>query len=116
MRNDTRPLRRGAGPAAVLSLLFAAAAPLPAAAQTERYAAKTAERLAELGIDESEVRSIQYALKYNPQDRGPNIVGAKAWIRLTSCTGYLIVDMNRSAFVLQTYTEGDCRVAGVKAY
>lgn len=115
MRKAPRLLRRVAEAALLLTVVLAAAAP-PAAAQTERYAAKTAERLAELGIDESQVRSIQYALKYNPQDRGPSIVGAKAWIRLTSCSGYLIVDMNRSAFVLQTYTEGDCRVAGVKAY
>ena len=93
---------------------FAAAA--PATAQTDRYAEKTAERLAELGIDQSQVRSIRYALKRRAGDRGPSIAGAKAWIRLTGCSGYLIVDMNRVAYILQTYTEGDCRVEGVKAF
>ena len=107
---------RDLGLAALAALILAFAFPPPVKAQTERYEAKTAETLAELGVDESQVKSIRYALKYNPQDRGPSIIGAKAWIRLTTCSGYLIVDMNRAAYVLQTYTEGDCRVEGVKTY
>ena len=100
----------------VVLLLAGAFAPPAAAQSTDHYAAQTAETLAELGIPESQVKSIKYALKYNPQDRGPSIIGAKAWVRLTTCSGYLVVDMRRTAYVLQAYTEGDCRIEGVKAY
>jgi hypothetical protein len=88
-----------------------------AARDQDRFAAATQERLAELGIGEDRVESIRYVLRRNVSEKpGPDIVGARAWIRLTDCTGYLVVDMNRSAYVRQTYTRGDCRVEGVPAY
>ena len=110
-----RAFRQGfAATSSALFLTFTS--PPPSVAQNDRYAERTAERLAELRIDQSQVKSIRYALKRNPSERGPDIVGAKAWVRLTTCSGYLIVDMNRAAYILQTYTEGDCRVEGVPAY
>ena len=116
MRTASRRARTEIFGAISFALFLAFAAPAAALAQTDRFAEKTAERLAELGIDDSQVESIRYALKRNPSEKGPSIVGAKAWIRLTGCSGYLIVDMNRVAYVLQTYTEGDCRVEGVSAF
>jgi hypothetical protein len=63
------------------------------------------------------VSSIRYIVKRKIDDRaGPDIEGVEAYIRLTSCTGYLIVQMTRSAFIRQTYTTGDCAVAGVPNY
>ncbi len=88
----------------------------PAASQTDKFAEKTAEKLAELKISDSEVESIRYVLKRNMTKRGPDILGAEAWIRLTSCSGYLVVQMNRVAFVRQAYTRGDCQVEGATAY
>ena len=105
-----------AGMAAGACLLLAAAGPA-AAQQTGKFEKKTAERLAELGIGSDEVREIRYVVKRKLDDKaGPDIVGAEAYIRLTRCTGYLIVDMTRAAYVRQTYTTGDCEVAGVPAY
>ena len=108
-------LRHCIGPA-VLALAIAAL-PAAAAAQTERFAEATAQRLAELQISDSEVRSIDYKIKRNMSDRaGPPIRGATAWIRLNDCSGWLVIDMNRAAYVKQAYTRGDCRVEGVPAY
>jgi hypothetical protein len=87
------------------------------AQQTQRFEEKTAERLAELQIGSAEISSIRYVLTRNINDRpGPDILGAQAYIRLTRCTGYLVVQMNRAAYIQQTYTTGDCEVAGVSAY
>ena len=102
-----------------LALAGAVIAPVlttPAASQTDKFAEKTAEKLAELKVSDSEVESIRYVLKRNMTERGPDILGAEAWIRLTSCSGYLIVQMNRAAYVRQAYTQGDCQVEGVTAY
>lgn len=101
---------------AVLALAIAAL-PASTAAETDRFAEATAQRLAELQISDSEVRSIDYKIKRNMTDKaGPPIRGATAWIRLNGCSGWLVIDMNRSAYINQAYTRGDCRVEGVPAY
>jgi hypothetical protein len=90
---------------------------MAAAQQTQRFEEKTAERLAELQIGSDEVQSTRYVLKRKIDDKaGPDIRGAYAYIRLTRCSGYLVVDMNHSGYIRQTYTTGDCEVAGVPAY
>jgi hypothetical protein len=105
-----------AGLAAAACLWVVAAAPI-AAQQTQRFEEKTAERLAELRIDSSQVQSIRYVVKRKVDDRaGPDIVGVEAYVRLTGCSGYLVVQMTRAAYVRQTYTTGDCEVAGVPNY
>lgn len=101
---------------AVLALSVVAAS-ASTAAQTDRFAEATAERLAALQIGDSEVRSIDYEIKRNMADRaGPPIRGATAWIRLNDCSGWLVIEMNRSAYIKQVYTRGDCRVEGVPAF
>jgi len=102
----------------ILVAALAAAAPGAATAQQiQRYEEKTAARLAELQIDSSQVRSIRYDVKRKVDDRaGPDIVGVDAYIRLTNCSGYLIVQMTGAAYIRQTYTTGDCEVAGVRNY
>lgn len=108
--------RRLAG-AAAASCLLVLTGSVAAAQQTQRFEEKTAERLAELQIGSGEVRSIRYVIKRKLDDKaGPDIRGAEAYIRLTRCTGYLVVDMNRTGYIHQTYTTGDCAVAGVPAY
>ena len=106
---------RAGAPAA--SCLLVLSGGMAAAQQTQHFEEKTAERLAELRIDNSEVQSIRYIIKRKIDDKaGPDIRGAEAYIRLARCTGYLIVDMNNWGYVRQTYTTGDCEVAGVPAY
>lgn len=114
MRKALQGYAAGLAAAACLSVMAAAPA---AAQQTHRFEEKTAERLAELQIDSSQVRSIRYIVKRKIDDRaGPDIEGVEAYIRLRQCSGYLVVQMTRAAYIRQTYTTGDCRVAGVDAY
>jgi len=114
MRSAYQPWLTGAATAVCLVILSAGMA---AAQQTQRFEEKTAERLAELQVDSGEVQSIRYVIKRKLDDKaGPDIRGAEAYIRLTRCTGYLVVDMNRTGYIRQTYTTGDCEVAGVPAY
>ena len=73
--------------------------------------------LQRLGITAGEIAQIRYIEKINPTERGPDVLGVRAWIRLQACSsGYLVIDMTRSCFVRQSYTRGDCRRAGVTAY
>lgn len=114
MQSDfTRRLAVTAAAAGLLVLTAGAAT----AQQTQRFEDKTAERLAELQIGSSEVESIRFVLKRKVGDQaGPDIQGAEAYIRLKSCTGHLVVEMNRTTYIRQTYTTGDCAVAGVPAF
>jgi len=114
MRKALRGYLAGFGAAACLCVVAATPA---AAQQIQRFEEKTAERLAELQIDSSQVESIRYVVKRKVDDRaGPEIEGVEAYIRLKQCSGYLIIQMNRAAYIRQTYTTGDCQVAGADAY
>ncbi|MGF1628420.1 MAG: hypothetical protein ACFCUT_03020 [Kiloniellaceae bacterium] len=107
----------GALTVAALTALLVASVPATAAAQqTSRYEAKTAERLAELNIDSSEVTSVRYVLIRIGRDRSPDIIGAEAYVRLSRCSGYLVIHMTAATYVRQTYTLGDCRLDGIPAY
>ena len=104
---------------AVSSLAFALAAGAlqltqPAFALDCRADAEA--ELKRLSIVTTEVADIDYVEKLNPTDRGPEVLGVRAWVRLKSCSGHLVIDMTRSCFVRQSYTRGDCRVDGATAY
>src|SRR3546814_10746646 len=86
---------------ATLAALVAFLPSLATAQETGRFEAKTAERLAELKVDDSEVKSIRYVLKRRGRDRSPDIIGAEAYVRLTRCSGYLVIQMTNSGYVRQ---------------
>lgn len=98
-----------------LGLLFGAGG---ASAQITdgRFEKKTREVLADLQIPDSEVESIKISVIRGKEDRGPEIRGAESFVRLTSCSGQLVVFMTRSAFVREAYTRGDCSIPGLKSY
>jgi hypothetical protein len=77
---------------------------------------KAQEELSRLALGADAISSLRYVEKHNPTDRGPDVLGVRAWVRLKSCSGYLVIDMTRSCFVRQSYTRGDCRVEKVTAY
>lgn len=103
--------------APAFALLVSLAASNPAAAQSANTCAIAAEEeLKSLPLGPDAVTAIQYERKLNPRDQGPPVVGYRAWVRLQSCSGYLVVDMTRSCFVRQSYTRGNCAVEGVTRY
>ena len=99
----------------LLPLVLLAGAPAALALDCHREAEA---ELQGLGVDASQIAEIRYIEKLNPTDRGPDVLGVRAWIRLHACddAGYLVIDMTRSCFVRQSYTRGDCRLPGVTAY
>ena len=87
------------------------------AADSQRCAAEVDSHLAGLPLAEGEVKSIRIIERVNiADDFGPEIFGVDAWIRLKTCSGWLVVNMTPKCFVKQTYTRGDCRVEGLSSY
>ena len=88
----------------------------PAALALDCRAAAERE-LQRLGIGADEIAEARYIEKINPTERGPDVLGVRAWIRLEACdSGYLVIDMTRSCFVRQSYTRGNCQTDSVTAY
>ena len=82
-----------------------------------RFEKETKAQLEELKIPESDVKSVKIVqLRKRNERSGPEILGAESWIRLNSCTGYLVIVMNRVAYVLEAYTRGDCSIPGLANY
>lgn len=90
----------------------------PALAQTFPNCAEWAEaELRSLPFDPDErIVSLRYERIINRGDQGSELLGVRAWVRLKSCSGYLVIDMTRSCFVRQSYTRGNCAVEGVTRY
>src|SRR3546814_3934674 len=88
------PLARSLALAGALAGMVTAAAG-PAAALDCHAAAE--RELQELGLDAGEIAETRYFEKLNPTERGPDVLGVRAWIRLQACDGgYLVIDMTRS--------------------
>jgi hypothetical protein len=86
-------------------------------AQSRRCADTVEARLAELPPAAGEVKSVRIVEKVNLNDEfGPEILGVEGWVRLSSCSGWLVVNMRASCYILETYTLGDCRVEGLSNY
>ena len=104
---------------AVASLVISLAAgvlQLPQSAVALDCRADAQQELNRLSLAASDIDDIDYVQKLNPTDKGPEVLGVRAWVRLKSCSGHLVIDMTRSCFVRQSYTRGDCRVAGATVY
>jgi len=103
-------------PAAVL-LAQGLLPPALQAADSTRCAAEVDDHLAGLPLAAEDVKSIRIIERTNiADDFGPEIFGVDAWVRLKGCSGWLIVNMRPTCYVVQTYTRGDCRVPGVTQY
>ncbi|MEQ8356521.1 MAG: hypothetical protein RH942_13345 [Kiloniellaceae bacterium] len=101
---------------AFVIVVFSAAIGSVAPALALDCSLKAQEEMDRLPLAPDGIASIRYVEKRNPTERGPDVLGVRAWVRLKSCSGYLVIDMTRSCFVRQSYTRGDCRVEGVTAY
>lgn len=114
LRGPRRPL------CALLPVVAALAACLPAGellAQSPRCADKVEARLAELPLAPGDVKSVRIVEKVNLDDEfGPEILGVEGWARLNSCSGWVVVNMRASCYILEAYTLGDCRVEGLSNY
>ncbi|GAB4374396.1 MAG: hypothetical protein Kow00114_36950 [Kiloniellaceae bacterium] len=107
-----------AGLAAGAALLAAVLLPAPlTAADSDRCAGKVNAYLASLPLTPDAVKSIRIIEKVNiSDDFGPAILGVDAWVRLNSCSGWLVINMTAKCYIKQSYTRGDCRVEGLPSY
>ena len=89
----------------------------PAAGQNEKIlsgerACKAAvrERLGRMRVNPNDIRSISIAARQrsNRRSRGPND-GFDGWVRLKSCSGHLVVNLDRECRVRRVYSRGDCK-------
>lgn len=113
------PRRRSPYPAtlAVLAVLAGSLTAGDLQAQSKRCAGKIEARLAELPLAPGDAQSVRIVEKVNLDDEfGPEILGVEGWVRLKSCSGWLVVNMRHTCYVLETYTLGDCRVEGLSNY
>lgn len=102
---------------ALILILALILAPAKASAQMSQACAPQAEKaLQDLPFSDDAVSTIRLEKMLNPAERGPEFLGVRAWVRLKSCSGFLIIDMTRSCFVRQSYTRGDCTIEGVTRY
>ena len=109
---------RSLGPHALLIGLALALLPTGSAAQvTPRCAVEVDEHLDKFPFYEGEVKDIRIMERTNiADDFGPEVFGVDAWIRLNSCSGYLVLNLSRNCFLRQAYTRGDCSVEGLSNY
>ena len=112
-------LRRPLLAAALSAPVLAAGLSLPAALAVDstRCAEEVDAHLAALPLAAGDVRQIRLIERTNiADDFGPEIFGVDGWVRLKSCSGWLIINMTPSCYIKQTYTRGDCRVEGVPSF
>lgn len=84
-------------------------------AQALRCEAQINKALEEASIAQSDVKSIKVARRMGGRKSSSNYT-YDAWIRMNSCSGYVMVGMTRMCVVQQTYTSGDCNMPGMAKY
>ena len=105
---------------AVLALGIAAG-PSPSAAtyqQLDNCRGTVEGLLAQLDLGGKQVTLIEAfpRRRLTTTDGDDTIVGYQAGARLSGCTGWVRVEMDRFCRVRQSYTQGDCLVDGLPAY
>ena len=101
----------------LLGLALALLPPTAVAEVTPRCAVELDEHLEEFPFYEGEVKDIRIIERTNiADDFGPEIFGVDAWVRLNSCSGYLVLNLSRKCFLRQAYTRGDCAFEGLSNY
>lgn len=68
------------------------------------------EKLKALDITETQVKETSVIRETASQ--GP-LQGYNVWIRLKSCTGYLVIDFTDACYFVQAHTRGNCKIPGV---
>jgi hypothetical protein len=48
--------------------------------------------------------------------RGIGTDGHEAWVRLNTCSGWLVIQLSKGCYPRQTFTRGNCEVEGVSSY
>jgi hypothetical protein len=77
-------------------------------AQDAGYATAAKAKLASIGIDGSDIAGMEY--RVTTEVGTGRVVGQATWVRLISCTGWVVLEMNGQFAVTAVRTEGDCKL------
>jgi len=102
--------------AAAAALLFALSASaceqgaMGTGGPTQSFESSAQARLDALGIPRSDVESIELGVE-RAQESGV-ITDRAAWVRLKTCRGYVVMNLDRYNEVRDVYTTGNCQLPG----
>ena len=98
----------------MISFCLAAACATTASAMACQSAVNA--EIARFGVTPDQISKTVVSRNVEAGDDG-RIIGHTYWMQLKSCSpGYLIVDTNRTCYIQQVYTTGECQVTGVTHY
>ncbi|WP_299620929.1 hypothetical protein [Pelagibius sp.] len=103
-------------PAIVFALTAGAVVVAPSTpAQAVACETQINKALADMSVPKEDVKSIKVTRRAKGAKSGSNY-DLDAWIRLNSCSGYVMVLMRNTCHVQDTYTAGNCNVSGMPNY
>ncbi len=75
------------------------------------------DRLAELGVPDSDIKDLGFVEQHSGGRGGiTNVFGIEYWIRLNSCDGRVVFDLTETCRIKQAYTRRGCKIDGLKSY
>ncbi len=98
--------------AALVTLAAAAAGPTWAAGAHEDCAGVVERHLRGLGLEVGAVEQTSLIIEYESLEMGTTRE-IRAWTSFKDCSGSLVTQLTISCRIKDTYTRGDCQVAGV---
>ncbi len=103
--------------AVVLALGLAQPATAPEAAAQAAPRDTVERKLAEFGIAQGQVRSIEMIAQKNSSGgaRG-HVRGYAGWVRVAGCDGFVVINTSRTGGFDDAYTTGGCAVTGLPRY
>ncbi len=89
-----------------------------AAGDRDARACRDASRshIARLPVQDGDVTGITIVPRLDVHREGPYLVGYEATVRLRSCTGSLVLNLDEDCGFRDAYTRGACRVPGLPDY
>jgi len=103
------------GVAALTLAMMVGARPAAAQSYSGPCAGTVAEKLAELGISQSDVGAAFSVDQRETTERG-RTVGYDVWVDLRSCPGVVVLNVDRACRVRSIYTRGGCSFPGVPSF
>ena len=72
--------------------------------------------VAQLPVQSGDVTGITMVPRLDLRREGPYLVGYEAYVRLQSCAGSLVLNLNEDCSFRDAYTRGACKVPGLPDY
>ena len=75
------------------------------------------EHLASLPLASGDVKSVRMLSRFvGATHVGAGKPGHEAWVRLNTCTGWLVIELSNGCYPRRSFTRGECTVDGVSRY